>query len=214
MTRKVIAVHPETSLGAVSELLIENSVSGLPVTDAKGKVLGIVTEYDLVSKGSLVHIPTFMKLLKDFHLYRKDRSLIKDELQAILSLQVKDVMNKEPMTLHPETPIDQAVRVFSEHHRVNPILIVDVHNMIVGVLSRFDIMKLYTPGAAVYSVFKHNQSVDSRVDQFIREFQKQFILVQTFRTKFWFVISLTFLIVGFIAALFFALRIQFDIMFP
>lgn len=50
MTREVFTVGPDTAFKDVVEALLRNDVSGLPVVDDEGRLLGIVTEADLVSK--------------------------------------------------------------------------------------------------------------------------------------------------------------------
>lgn len=214
MTTDIISVGPEASLGEVSALLMKYNLSGLPVLDRDKKLLGIVTEYDLVSKGSLIHIPTFLKLLKDIDLYKKDKNLISHELQAVLSLAVRDVMNREPLTLGPDVPIEEAVRTFSEHHRVNPIPVIDQNQVVIGVLSRFDIMKLYIPATDEYSILsRKEQKAEIGVEEFLKNFEREFVLVRKARTRWWLITSLIFLWIGFLTALFFALKINIRITF-
>lgn len=213
MTTDVVSARPEMPLGTVSRLLIKYGLSGLPVLGGEGELLGIVTEYDLISKGSLIHIPTFLKLLHDFRLYRKDRAFVGGELKSLLSLTVKDVMNREPLVIGPDAPIEEAVKVFSEHHRVNPIPVVDENRRVVGVLSRFDIMKLYMP-ATVASVSKRGAvPAESQVEGFLRDFERQFVFVRKSRTRAWLITSIIFLLIGFLAALFFALRVSIRLSF-
>ncbi|GEM_PF-311942 len=208
MVKDIVSVTPETLIVDASKLLIEKNLNGLPVVSPDGKLVGIVTEYDLLSKGSMIHIPTFVKLLKDLELYRKDKILISDELKNMLSLKVKDVMNADPLTLKPDTPLEEAIQIFSEHHRVNPIPIIAPDKKLLGVLSRFDILKLYMPAHPDPFVARKEVTIERRVDGFMERFERQFILVKKSRTRLWLMTSLVFLVAGFIAALAFALRIQ------
>src|SRR5690348_6470148 len=121
MTTKVVSVHPETPLAEASQLLFSHRLSGLPVIDKEAKVVGIVTQYDLLTKNTQLHLPTFLKLLEQFDLYKKDKSLIKDDLKKILKLRVEDVMNKEPLVLPATATLQEASEIFAAHHRVNPI---------------------------------------------------------------------------------------------
>jgi CBS domain-containing protein len=50
MTRDVITVSPTTTVKKVAMILIKNQISGAPVTDKNGKILGIVSEADIVAK--------------------------------------------------------------------------------------------------------------------------------------------------------------------
>ena len=89
MTKKVISVHPETPLIEATNILLKDNFSGLPVVDNENHLVGIVTEYDLVIKGSSVHLPTLIKLLSQFDLYKKDQGLIKEDLKKIFEMNQK-----------------------------------------------------------------------------------------------------------------------------
>ncbi len=50
MTRKVITIHPEASAQEAAQLLDQKRISGLPVLDTSGSLIGIVSEADIISK--------------------------------------------------------------------------------------------------------------------------------------------------------------------
>jgi len=50
MTRKVATIHPEASAQEAAQLLYQNRISGAPVVDADGKLIGVITEADIISK--------------------------------------------------------------------------------------------------------------------------------------------------------------------
>lgn len=50
MTRDVITVSPTTSVKSLAKILVQNQISGAPVVDKKGKILGVVSEADIVAK--------------------------------------------------------------------------------------------------------------------------------------------------------------------
>jgi len=141
MTEKVISVFPETPLIDAAKVLAYHHFDGVPVVDKNNKLIGILTEYDLVSKGSVVHLPTFQIILKNLKIFRKDKSQFKKEFEEIFSLTVRDVMNREPLTLSEEATYEEAVAAFREHHRGNPIPVINKQNQVVGVVSRFDVLK-------------------------------------------------------------------------
>ncbi len=210
MTREAVSVTPETALLAAAHIMAEHNFAGLPVVDGSKKVVGILTEYDLLTKGSAIHLPTFLKLINQFDVYKKDQSLIRDDLRKILSLKVQDVMNDDPLVLFEETPIEDAARTFAEHHKVNPIPIVDQDGLLAGVLSRSDIIKFYADTRPQHPSHAHGTPyvTDQAVSEFLNDFEKNFVAVSRYRTRHWFLISLGFLIVGIIAATIFILRVD------
>ncbi len=141
MTHDAVSVHPETSLADAAKILAEHNFDGLPVVDTDNKLLGILTEYDLISKGSAIHLPTFQLILKNLNVLKNDHAGFKKEVKEIESLQVKDVMNTDPLTLPEHATYEDAVAAFRDHHRVNPIPVIDHNRRVLGVVSRFDILK-------------------------------------------------------------------------
>jgi len=138
MTKEVISVPVETSLLDVAKVLAERNFDGVPVVDNEGHLVGIVTEYDLINKTSAVHLPTLQIVLKNLPQFKKEEAHFQEE---ILSLKVSDIMNKEPLTLSPDISYDDVIKLFREHHRVNPIPVVDKDNKVLGVISRFDVLR-------------------------------------------------------------------------
>lgn len=210
MATNVVFVSPDALLLEAAQTMSKNSFTGLPVVDVSNKVIGILTEYDLLTKGTSIHLPTFLKLINQFDVYRKDQSLIQDDIKKILSLKVSDVMNKEPLVLQSSVSIEDAAKTFAEHHKVNPIPIVDEGGRLAGILSRSDIIKFYAGVSPQHAAHAKGapQGTDRAVSDFLSDFEKNFISVSRYRTKYWLLISLGFLIVGIIAATIFILQIN------
>ncbi len=141
MNKKIISVHPETPLGEAARLLSKHNFSGMPVVDQNNILVGIITQYDLISKESLIHLPTFQKIMSDLPVLRRDRSEFDEEIKKISALQVKDVMNADPLTLDEDATFEATVKAFRDHHRVNPIPVINNNKKVVGVVSRFDLIK-------------------------------------------------------------------------
>ncbi|MBI4050640.1 MAG: CBS domain-containing protein [Candidatus Doudnabacteria bacterium] len=210
MTKEVVAVTPETPLIKAVDLLLKGDFSGLPVIDEDKTLVGIVTDYDLVLRGSTIHLPTFLKLLKEFQVYKKDQGLIKGEIKKILTMTVADVMNAEPLTLSVDASINEAIEAFSQHHRVNPIIIVDKNHKLCGVISRFDMLKLYGSPSVVRNLKRQtDRELDQDINRFLLDFEKQFILVSKTRTHYWLLFSLLFAVIGFLIAFAIIIRITF-----
>lgn len=141
MTKEVISVSPGMPLIDAARLLAEHNFDGMPVVDAENKLVGILTEYDLISKSTLIHFPTFQKIIKNLGVYSKDKSHFQKDFAEIAALTVKDVMNSDPLTLPEEASYENAVQAFRDHHRVNPIPVIDKDRKVIGVVSRFDVLK-------------------------------------------------------------------------
>jgi len=146
MTKEVVSVFVDTPLMESARILAEHSFDGVPVIDQDKKLVGILTEYDLISKGTSVHLPTLQIVLQDIKVYDKDKSAFKETFEEIASLQTHDVMNPDPLTLEEDATFEEAVIAFRDHHRVNPIPVINKKREVVGVVSRYDVVKsLYVP---------------------------------------------------------------------
>ncbi len=207
MTAKVITVSPQTPIIEAISLLLQGNFNGLPVVDNKGFLVGIVTEYNFILGSSSIHLPTLIKLFDQLDTYKKDQYLLKDELKQILSMSVNDVMNKEPITLHQNDSIEKMAEVFSQHHTVNPIPIVDEVGHLVGIVSRSDLLKFFDDRKIVIKRDSEAE-IDKSVSAFVQNFDKRFIFVSKNRTHWWLVASILFAVVGFAIAWLLILRIN------
>ena len=207
MTPQPITVRPEDTVVFAAKLLAEHNFNGLPVVDPDGKLTGILTEYDLVSKGSDLHLPTLISILGNVGVYKKDSGLIKQDLKKLLTLQVKNIMNAEPLTIDQTAPVQALADLFAHHHRVNPIPVVAGDRRLVGLVSRFDLVRLFADESAHREVAVTRAITDQAVDAFVDDFERRFVFVSRAGARLWPVIALAFAVVGFIIAFAIIIRI-------
>ena len=141
MTSEVISVNVDTPVSTVADLLFDKNLTGMPVLDETRHVVGVITEYDLLSRQEHIHIPSYMKLLGQFKV-AGDKRVIKGEIDKILGLKAADIMTKPVVTISPETEVAEAARIFSDD-RINPLPVVDANGQLMGIISRADIVKLF-----------------------------------------------------------------------
>jgi len=208
MTKNVVTVGSNDSILKVAQIMFEHNWDGLPVVALDNTLMGIITQYDLVTKGANIHLPTFVQLMSQLHMYKKDSGALKQELAGIVTLTVKDLMNSEPLTMREGSSLEEVARAFAEHHRVNPIPVVNGEGRLVGIVSRFDLIKLYTGTMATADAITNENSVDKKVDIFVKGFSKNVLIVSKFRPLFWKMMSVFFIVIGFIIAMALIIRIQ------
>ena len=141
MTSEVISVHPETSILEAHKLISDHNFHGVPVVDEENRILGILTEYDLIAKGSSMHLPTFQKIVSELN-FEKNHGGLENDIEALAQLRVSDVMNSEPLTLSDTASFEEVVEVFRSHHRVNPVPVINNDKKVVGIVSHFDILQV------------------------------------------------------------------------
>jgi len=146
MIKKVLTVTPDAPLIEAINYLLEKDISGLPVLDKDRRVVGIITEYDIATKGSLADLATYVRLIQEYRAHNKqgqEEKSIFESIKRISATAVRTVMNSDPLVLKQDASVNEAVQTFIEHHRVNPIPIVDDGGRLVGILSRHDLIKLF-----------------------------------------------------------------------
>ena len=138
MVREVITIQKDASVEELSELLVKNKISGVPVIDSDGKLVGIATEGDLIIKDSDLHFPRYFKLL-DSIIYLESLNKFKKSLKKFLGTKVEDVMTAEIKTVKEETPISEAANIMIKYN-VNRVPVLDSKDELVGIVTRADIV--------------------------------------------------------------------------
>ncbi len=138
MTRPVLTVDEDTPVSEIARLMLDHKISGLPVVDRAGRLVGIVTESDLVVQNANVHFPTFLQIL-DARIYLTSTRHFEEELRRALGTTAADVMTREVKTVKPDDDVSVAATLMVDE-RVNPIPVVD-HGRLVGIISRSDIIR-------------------------------------------------------------------------
>jgi CBS domain-containing protein len=136
MTTIVHAVRPYQTLREAAELMAEHHISGLPVVDADGKVVGMVTEADLIDEHKREAAIPRTALYGLFAI--PDETVIA-AFQGGMKLQVQQVMSKSVTTATEETTLHEVADLMVRR-RINRIPIVR-GGMLVGIVSRGDIVR-------------------------------------------------------------------------
>jgi len=138
MTTTVLTVRTETTIRELAELFVSNRISSLPVVDAAGSLIGLVTESDLVEQSKNLHLPTVISLF-DWVIYLESEKTLERELQKMGGRTVADVYQTEIASISPGASLSEAADLMS-NHRVNALPVVD-NGSLVGIVARIDIIR-------------------------------------------------------------------------
>jgi CBS domain-containing protein len=138
MTKEVITVSLETTVQQLAQLLSAHGISGAPVVDPDGKVLGIVTESDLIDQNKKVHIPTIVTILDSFF-FLENPDKMEQEMRKIAGATVADIYSSPAVTVTVQTPVDEIATIMSEKN-VHTLPVVD-NGQLQGVIGKKDIIK-------------------------------------------------------------------------
>jgi CBS domain-containing protein len=135
MTRTVVTVGRETPVAQAIRLMLDNNVSGLPVLDDAGRVVGVVTEGDPLRRtetGTERHRPRWLEILMG-------PGRIAGEYVRTHGRKVEEIMTSDPVSVTQETPLDEVVGLM-ERRRIKRLPVLD-DDVLVGIVSRADLLR-------------------------------------------------------------------------
>ncbi len=135
MTSEVVRVREATSFKQVASLLAQHRISGLPVVDDDEKVVGIVSESDLMARQALAggKAPRLRTLLH----WASRRTAAKAQ-----ALTAGRLMSTPPVTVHADDSIAFSARVMAEH-RVERLPVLDEEDRLVGIVTRRGVLQVF-----------------------------------------------------------------------
>jgi CBS domain-containing protein len=139
MTARVVAVRKNATFKEMAALLTEYRVSAFPVLDDEGKVIGVVSEADLLSKEALVADMGSQAAW----LGRIAGSPYHDEFAKAAAVTAADLMTKPPVVVTPDEPVTSAARLMY-HGRVKRLPVVGEKGQLIGIISRADVLSVYS----------------------------------------------------------------------
>lgn len=136
MVSPVVTVGENETVRDLAKLLVARHISAAPVVDSSGKVVGIVTEADLLHRteaGTERPVSWWLSLLAG------DRALADDYVKSH-AVRVREVMTRDVKTADPDTPLAEIADLFEEHH-IKRVPIVSKGGDLVGIVSRANIIQ-------------------------------------------------------------------------
>lgn len=140
MAREVVAVRPEAPLAEVAETMGRAGVSGVPVVDAAGKVLGVVSEKDFLVGMGVKDAKNFMSVVAECLKVKKCVAL------PMRSQTAQDLMSAPAVTVSEDTPLAAVSQILMDKG-INRAPVVNRDGVLVGLVSRADIVRAKMPGA-------------------------------------------------------------------
>jgi acetoin utilization protein AcuB len=122
MTKNPITVESETLIFDALKIMKENKIRRLPVVN-NGKLIGIITQQDI---NEALPLPGTITSAYEYHF-------------RLSKVKVKEIMKKNPITLSPSTPFEEALK-FGQKNRINSFLVVENGNL-VGITTESDIVR-------------------------------------------------------------------------
>ncbi len=138
MTTEVVTVTTEDSVEKCANILLENNFSGVPVLDEQDKLVGIITEGDLIRRASRIKAPPYLEVLGGL-IYLGNPQKFVAEIKKAMSLKAGELMTSKVITAHPEDSVEKAATLMIENE-VRRLPVLDDTGNLAGIVSRRDIM--------------------------------------------------------------------------
>lgn len=141
MTSGALTLNPENDVATAAKLLLEKHLNGVPVVDKDGKLVGVICQSDLVAQQKSVSLPSLFTILDGFISFSSQDELEK-EVNKIAATKVEHAMTADPVTIKPETDIEEIADLMVERKLYTLPVVED--GRLVGVVGKEDVLKVLT----------------------------------------------------------------------
>ncbi|NLG64421.1 MAG: CBS domain-containing protein [Actinobacteria bacterium] len=138
MKAEVITVGEDVTVKELAQLFEKHGVSGAPVVDEQNRVIGMVTEGDLVALDADLHFPLYIQFL-DSLIYLQSMHKFEERLRKAVGAYVRDVMTRDVFTVTPDSTVRQVATIMSRH-KINRVPVVDDQGVLVGIVGRHEVL--------------------------------------------------------------------------
>jgi CBS domain-containing protein len=133
MRREVVTVHPNSPITEVIDLLLDKDFTALPVLDDGGRVVGVISDNDLLTRGGM-NVTISLKRATDPDFVEELHKSLQNP-----NRQVSEVMTPDVQTVAPDTLLGRAAKLMVAHH-LKRLPVVDKEGKLVGILGRLDVL--------------------------------------------------------------------------
>ena len=139
MKTDVIIANREDIIVDVAKLLIKEKIGGMPVVDDNNKVVGIISETDILKKEKYIEPPKIINILEGL-LFLDDLKQMEQDMKRIAAYKVKDIMSTEIVKVYEDDIFDDVANVMIKKS-INRVPVVDATNTLKGIICRYDIIR-------------------------------------------------------------------------
>lgn len=138
MSTNVITIGKETTIEEIAHILTDKNISGVPVVDEDNKIIGMVTQKDLLYKDVEPHFPPVVEILGGL-IFLKGVKHYNDELKKLVATKAEDIMTKKVITVEEDVEVEQVAELMVEKD-VNRVPVLS-KGKLVGIIGRSDIVR-------------------------------------------------------------------------
>jgi len=138
MDTDVPALGPEDDATRAIELLAEREIGALPVVNSENRVIGIVSESDLVlsDEQADLHLPHYFNIMGGV-IFTGSMKGFEERLNKAFATNVRDLMSEDPVVVRTDDGVEKVARLIAEKHH-NHLPVVDGDGKLAGIVTRAD----------------------------------------------------------------------------
>ena len=140
MTANPTTISPEASLEEAIQILAEKEISGLPVVNEQGELVGIISETDLTWQATGVEAPPYVMFL-DSVIYLQNPTKHNQEIHKALGQTVGEAMSDRPTTVKGNQLVREAAKIMHDK-KVRRLPVVDDNSKLIGMITQGDVIKM------------------------------------------------------------------------
>jgi CBS domain-containing protein len=140
MTADPITVSPQTSLQDAIQILAEGKISGLPVVDEDGQLVGVISETDLTWQATGVDTPPYVMFL-DSIIYLQNPAKHNEEIHKALGQTVGEAMSDRPITIQGNQLVREAAKIMHDH-KIRHLPVLDEQSQLIGMITQSDVIRM------------------------------------------------------------------------
>ncbi len=141
MSSPAITVRPETDIRSVARVMLQHQISGVPVVDETGALLGTITEMELIARNAPVQEPHYLPVLSAMiPLNLNEVREYREQMRQVLAIRADELMTDEIETVTPDDDVTEALELMLDPETI--MLPVLEGKKLVGVVTRTDLVQL------------------------------------------------------------------------
>jgi CBS domain-containing protein len=144
MTPDPVTVSSRASVTEAARTMVDRGIGALPVVD-DNKLVGLVTEGDLIVKDIKLVYPSYIHLLDGFIQYPPSTTRFEHELKKAVAATVGDVMTPDPITVQAESSVEDLATLLVDRD-VSRLPVLD-GDVLVGIVTKSDVLRSMVGGS-------------------------------------------------------------------
>ncbi|WKB34821.1 CBS domain-containing protein [Terrilactibacillus sp. S3-3] len=138
MISDVVVIHQDETIGTLLKTLVDHKIGGVPVIDDAGKLVGIVSDGDVLralAPKQQTHFDFYAMVVS----FEEEKT--EEKIMAVLKDTVKKIMTKRNLqVVYSDNDFNESLKILSHHH-FKKIPVIDDERHVVGVISRGDVIR-------------------------------------------------------------------------